>query len=222
MEKVDFDEYASNYDQILEDQLGNFGDIAYYSEYKVNIFKNLLEMESGRLLEFGCGMGRNIPYFVDKFPGFEVIGQDISESSLSLAKAANPKIAFIQDLESAKESFDVIFISNVYHHIHPDLRDKVTADLYACLRPGGRLIIFEHNPFNPVTRHMVNTCEFDDDAILLKKKETEKLFSKHGFKIDKSAYTLFFPSALKALSFTEKYMKKIPMGAQYYILFAKP
>jgi SAM-dependent methyltransferase len=221
MEKVDFDEYASNYDQILEDQLGRMGDIAYYSEYKVNIFEKLIPQSSGTLLEFGCGMGRNIPYFVNKFPGFEIIGQDISAGSLKLAKRDNPGITFLENLDKSKSTFDYIFISNVYHHIHPDLRDEVTQQLFEALKPGGQLIIFEHNPYNPITRHMVNTCEFDDDAILLKKKATEKLFQNHGFQIAKSAYTLFFPSALKSLNFTEKYLRRLPLGAQYYVLFSK-
>jgi ubiquinone/menaquinone biosynthesis C-methylase UbiE len=220
MEKVDFDEYASNYDQILEDQLGNFGDIAYYSEYKVRVMAKHIHSPK-TVMEFGCGMGRNIPYFTEAYPEAEVIGYDISESSLELARKSNPKIEFTAELESKENAFDCVFISNVYHHIHPDLRDTATAGLFRSLKPGGQLIIFEHNPYNPITRHMVNTCEFDEDAILLKKSETKKLFEKHGFKQSKGAYTLFFPSALKALSFMEPAMGFIPMGAQYYIIFKK-
>lgn len=220
MEKVDFDDYASNYDQILEDQLGSFGDVAYYSEYKVRLMAKHIPTAS-RVLEFGCGMGRNIPYFVDTYPNAEIVGYDISESSLDLAKKANPTIKFTSSLTDSPNSFDCIFISNVYHHIHPDLRDGATAGLFEALKPGGKLIIFEHNPYNPVTRHMVNTCEFDEDAILLKKKETRKLFEKHGFQQSKGAYTLFFPSALKSLNFLEPLMGFIPMGAQYYIVFTK-
>jgi len=221
MEKVDFDDYAEDYDKILENQLGNFGDIAYYSEYKVDIFSKLVHLNNGTLMEFGCGMGRNIPYFTSAYPDSKIIGYDISESSLELAKKANPGIEFTAQLDQYEDAFDAVFISNVYHHIHPDLREEATANLYKALKPGGKVIIFEHNPYNPVTRHMVNTCEFDEDAILLKKGETRRLFESAGFKQSKGAYTLFFPSALKSLSFIEPAISWIPMGAQYYILFSK-
>lgn len=220
-EKVDFDDYAARYDQILEDQLGNFGDIAYYSQYKVDIFSSLISEAPKRLMEFGCGMGRNIPFFTNHFTDSEIVGYDISESSLEIARKSNPGIEFISELNGSEGSFDSIFISNVYHHIHPDLRQDVTAELYKTLEPGGHLIIFEHNPYNPVTRHMVNTCEFDKDAVLLRKKESQNLFERNGFKLKKGAYTLFFPSALKSLNFIEKYIGGIPMGAQYYLLFEK-
>ncbi len=38
------------------------------------------------------------------------------------------------------------------------------------LKKKGRVYIFEHNPYNPVTRYLVATCEFDRDAVLFKKK----------------------------------------------------
>ena len=42
---------------------------------------------------------------------------------------------------------------------------------YACLRPKGRIYIFEHNPFNPVTRWVVKHTAIDRNAVLLKPAE---------------------------------------------------
>ncbi len=58
------------------------------------------------------------------------------------------------------------------------------------------MIIFEHNPYNPITRFMVNTCEFDKDAVLLTRKELIKIFINNGFSLIKGKYCLFFPPRL--------------------------
>jgi hypothetical protein len=41
---------------------------------------------------------------------------------------------------------------------------------YSRLKEDGHFIIFEHNPINPVTRHLVKNCPFDADAVLLSTK----------------------------------------------------
>ena len=49
------------------------------------------------------------------------------------------------------------------------------------LRPGGLVAIYEHNPLNPVTMRVVNTCPFDEHAVLLRKRETRDLVAAEGF-----------------------------------------
>ena len=117
--------------------------------------------------------------------------------------------------------FDLIFISGVYHHIPADERENVTEKIYAFLKDKGSIICFEHNPYNPLTRQMVNTCIFDDDAVLLTKEELEKTFLKEKLSVVDSGYTLFVPPKLKALNFIEKYLKWLPLGGQYYVAFKK-
>ena len=41
------------------------------------------------------------------------------------------------------------------------------------LKNDGQLIIFEHNPLNPITRKIVKECEYDEDAILLTPKKNK-------------------------------------------------
>ena len=64
MEKVDFDEYAEEYDNILREQLSFFSDDdKYFARYKVKSVHKYLTTEPKRILEYGCGTGRNLPFF---------------------------------------------------------------------------------------------------------------------------------------------------------------
>ena len=117
--------------------------------------------------------------------------------------------------------FDLIFISGVYHHIPLEEREKVTTDIKRMLKKDGYIIIFEHNPYNPITQKIVNSCEFDRDAILLTSKNLKEYFSDKNCKLEKSAYTLFFPKQLSFLRPLEKYLEKVPCGGQHYVLYKK-
>ena len=59
-------------------------------------------------------------------------------------------------------------------------------------------MIFEHNPRNPLTMRVVNRCEFDRDAILLKNEEAEGLLSQANFTDIGSRHILTVPSFNKA------------------------
>ena len=85
----------------------------------------------------------------------------------------------------------------------------------------GNLLIYEHNPYNPVTLKIVANCEFDADAELIKKKDLIKICNLNNLKLKKSGYIHFFPSKLKFLFKVEKYFKWFFLGAQYFFIFKK-
>lgn len=222
MEQVDFDKYAETYNQLLDEQLRFFDDNGeYFSEYKVKIVKNLIRTQPQKILEYGCGVGRNIKHLVTYFPDAQVSGCDVSEKSLSIAQKNNPEQDFFpindKELELRRNTYNLIFISCVFHHIQPQLRKQTTNIIADLLKPGGELFIFEHNPFNPVTRHIVNNCVWDRDAILLKPAETVELVTTTGLKLVRKNYTLFLPGFLNRFRSIEKYFAYLPLGGQYFV-----
>lgn len=223
--KVNFDDYSDSYDELMQQQHAKFGDISYYSDYKVNILKSIFKdfTSNLKILEYGCGIGRNLHGIQDLFFNAEVFAYDISNESAKIAKKNNPSIVILSEEWIADNEcfFDIIFIAGVFHHIPPRLRDSVTQRLFKLLKKRGSIVIFEHNPYNPVTQHMVSTCEFDNDAVLLSKKETINLFLKQNFILIKSNYVLFVPPKLKALNFFEKFVGWLPLGGQFYVVFSK-
>ncbi|MEJ5299410.1 MAG: class I SAM-dependent methyltransferase [Thermodesulforhabdaceae bacterium] len=230
MQKTKFDDFAINYDDLLQKQHSTFGDISYYSEYKIKLVHQISEKYFGKnlrlnILEYGCGTGRNLQYFNMMFPESNIFGFDISRNSLEIAKSRNDKAIFLWSedelLKYYNNYFDLVFVAGVYHHIPPAMRNYVTSVIKHITQRHGIVMVFEHNPYNPITRHMVNTCEFDDDAILLSKGELINLFEILGFYFLKAGYTLFFPPRLKKVSFIEKFIHWIPLGGQYYVVFKK-
>lgn len=224
MKKVDFDEYTENYNQLLREKTGFFSeDEAYFASYKVSILKSRL-VDSRHILEFGCGIGRNIPFLKSAFVGATIEGSDVSEQSLQLARSANPGVTFWREGDHADhpKKFDLIFVAGVFHHIPPAERDAVVAALFDRLVPAGDVFIFEHNPYNPITRKIVSNCPFDEDVILLKPKELIRRLESGGFHVIKREFALFFPPRLKFLLGLERGMGWLPLGGQYWVHARRP
>jgi SAM-dependent methyltransferase len=218
--KVNFDDYTSNYNYLLRERTGFFSKAeAYFARYKVDILRREVPGTTKRLLEYGCGIGRNIPFIRFAFPEARVSGSDISEASLEIARKENPGVDFFSEHDDTDtiEPYDVIFIAGVFHHIPVAERKSVMKILYRRLAPGGTIIIFEHNPFNPVTRKIVNDCPYDSDAVLLKPSELESLLTSVGFGVHRRAYCLFVPPVLSALIPFEAKIGWLPLGGQYWV-----
>lgn len=224
MNKVNFDEHAENYEKVLDKDLEFFGEeSSYFAEYKINVVKRTLGTAKPlNILEYGCGIGMNIKFFSKHFPDSKINGCDISQKSLEVAKKRNdPNVNFFsindENLSKYNDTFDLIFVSCVFHHIQPTLRENSMKNIFNLLKKNGMLYFFEHNPYNPVTTHIVNTCVWDTDAILLKPNESINLIKNAGLIVENKKYTLFFPAFLKFLRFMENFLFFLPLGGQYYI-----
>jgi len=149
-----------------------------------------------------------------------VHGVDISAESLAVAAKRNPGVDYRHyngvSLPFADQSIDVAFAVCVYHHIPVDLRPAITREVWRVLRPGGMFIIFEHNPINPLTMRVVNTCPFDADAVLLRPTETTSLMKNAGFSSIRTRHILSVPAAGRLLRNVDRAFARLPLGAQFY------
>jgi trans-aconitate methyltransferase len=217
--KVDFDHYAGEYERLAASQTRLFdADSGYFARYKIELMQRVSGLDRGAILDFGCGIGRSMPHLRALFPHADIVGCDPSAESLAVARSECPDGAFAQpqDIEPAPR-FDLIIASCVFHHIEPAKRMAALGYCLERLRPGGRLFVFEHNPYNPVTRHLVNTCPFDADAVLLTRAETVSLLKVAGLEPSAAAYCLFFPQMLAALRPLEAWLGWLPLGGQYFV-----
>ena len=82
-------------------------------------------------------------------------------------------------------------------------------------------MIYEHNPFNPMTLHAVNTCPFDANAVLLKRSQVRNILREAGMEVVKQEYRVYFPAFLKLLRPLEKYLVRLPLGAQHFVVGKK-
>ncbi len=213
-----FDANANDYDEALFNSTKSLvDDISYFAKYKIDLTKNLIKNKSpSRILEYGCGTGRNLLFLKKAFPESTIVAYDISTESLEIAKKENIDIQFISNLDEDIKKFDLIFIAGVFHHIPKEDRVSNMDIIFNLLKKDADLIIFELNPLNPVTKHITKNSYFDKDAELLRAKELLMYTKKHTDKVD-VGYTLFIPPKFKSIIFLDKYLKKIPFGGQYYL-----
>jgi len=63
---------------------------------------------------------------------------------------------------------------------------------------------------------MVSNCEFDKDAVLLRKSETERLLAEAGFREISTRFILSVPAKGRMLRGIDRLLAWMPFGAQYY------
>jgi SAM-dependent methyltransferase len=221
--RVDFDQYAGQYEAILAAQTKFFdGDSSYFARYKIELAQQIVG-SAAAILDFGCGIGRSILHLREIFPEADIVGCDPSAESLAIAREQNPTCRFMSmDALDLNCKFDLILASCVFHHIQPQDRQTAIRYCYSRLEKNGHFIIFEHNPINPVTRRLVKNCPFDGDAVLLSMRETVALMRNEHLKVDESSYCLFFPQPLAVLRPFEKYLRWLPIGGQYFVCASNP
>lgn len=224
MTKAEFDEFANTFADVTSQNTSFFdADYRYFGRYRSNIVKRLCGADVANILDFGCGIGLGVSALREVFPKARIVGCDPSQESLALARARDPDCEFLQSGAIRPiPQFDAITAVSVFHHIVPSDRDAALRYCYERLKPGGRLFVFEHNPYNPLTRHLVARCPVDRDAILLKPKETVARFNRAGFNRVAAEYCLFFPKALTVLRPLENSLGWLPLGGQYYVWGVRP
>lgn len=111
-------------------------------ENLVDYFKNKI-LTSGKVLELGCGPGRNAIYLSNH--GFDVDAVDLSELSIQWAseraKNRNLHVNFIQknifDFDIQEGVYDMVYDSGCFHHIAPHRRMNYLSLIDKALKPGG-------------------------------------------------------------------------------------
>ena len=114
-------------------------------------------------------------------------------------------------------SFDAVFAICVLHHVEPGGWDGLVADMLRVTRDGGLACVFEHNPFNPLTRRAVSNCDFDRDAVLLTMRRTVVAFIRAGATIEDRRYYLFTPFESRPTAIGERLLRRVPFGGQYVV-----
>lgn len=229
MTQQEFDVHAKNYSEVLDKSIGLSGeDSAYFAEYKIrDLHRELAERGAGsgaglRLLDFGCGVGASMPHARRYFAKAELLGVDVSEESLELARMRHGDFArfFVMtggELPAEAAALDAAYAMCVFHHVDEAMQIELLSKVRSRLKPGGLLMVYEHNPFNPLTVRVVNNCPFDENAKLIRASDMAKRCREAGFRGVQVKYRVFFPGFLKVFRFAERFLSWLPLGGQYYV-----
>lgn len=219
-----FDSYSKNYNELVNNAIRQTGyDADNLVSAKLHKLRSLfpsLSEKPFRLLDFGCGVGNLYGQVLDFFPTAIYTGVDPSKDSIRKARSRFQVAANFQEYDSREweaNGYDLIFSAGVFHHIPHAEHEALINKLSSLLNQGGRLVIWEHNPLNPVTQKIVKDCPFDEDAVLVPSKILKKHFTRVSLSNVQVIYTTFFPKFLSALNFMDPYLGWLPLGGQYLV-----
>ena len=175
-------------------------------------------------LDIGCGPG-DIHSFLAGNVG-KLVGVDVSGEAIEKASSSNPTVDYLsydgKTLPFADSTFDAAYTICVIHHVPPPQWARFAAEAFRIIRPGGIFVVFEHNPWNPLTRLAVNRCAFDHDAVLLNVGTARRLLSNAGFAEVTSRFIFFTPFQGRLGEIIDRVFGRLPFGAQYYSWGRRP
>jgi SAM-dependent methyltransferase len=225
----EFDAYADHYGTALEKGIAISGEGKdFFAEGRIRWLKGLLEargLQPQVVMDYGCGTGSATPYFFNLLQPDHLIGVDVSDKSLDVARSSFQRYSaeFVHAARyEPRGEVDVAFCNGVFHHIPLDQREGAVEFVWRSLRPGGLFAFCENNPWNPGTHLVMARIPFDRDAIKIQIPGAKRLLAKAGFVIERTDSLFYFPSALKFLRGLEPALARLPFGAQYMILVKKP
>lgn len=226
---AEFDDFADDYEQTLNQGLAFSGENKdFYAQARVEWLRDVLaplDLRPRSAIDFGCGTGTSTPLLQDVLQLERVLGVDLSERSIAVAKAryGGERREFSQLGEyEPRADFDLAFCNGVFHHIPLAERAGAVARVFRSLRPGGYWAFWENNPFNPGTQWLMRKLPFDHDAIKVSCFQARRLLRAGGFQPVRTDHLFLFPKFLARLRPLERRVAHLPIGAQYLVLAQKP
>lgn len=217
-----FDELAGNYDELLNDPLRERFAVgsAFFIQQKCRVVAERLSHLGGgrtlRVLDAGCGQGTAFQFLS---PAHRVFGCDVSPAMLCEAASRGP-VALQEPLTLpfADATFDAVYAFCVYHHIPLADQARHLGELRRVVAPGGEVMVFEHNPYNPITARIFRRAPIDQGCEMIPPPALRRLFREAGFRDLTHGYLLFVPEPLyPLLGFVERALVKLPLGGQYFV-----
>ena len=143
MPRVDYDEIARRYDEPSRDHDVDANLIAFVNEPPSITASDL------RILDVGCGTGKQLLANRVAIPEATVVGADLSIGMLQIARKRCPEAAWVQGdgtrLPFRSDAFH--YVSNQFSYPHMQHKERLVSEVLRVLRPGGRFVVTNIDPW---------------------------------------------------------------------------
>jgi len=151
----------SQFDENREDEVNILYENGSFDTIYKKAYSFLGNLNGKIVLEYGCGVGRNLIYFCSK--GAKYTGIDISNLRISKAneiirsKALGSQASAVkmnaEKLEFPDNSFDIVYGEAIIHHLDMDIAMK---EIKRAIKPNGFALFIEPRGDNPVINRFRN------------------------------------------------------------------
>jgi len=160
LRQTDFDAVAGEYDESLPAHV-----VEHYLRKRVAFIRQ--HVPPGPTLDVGCGTGVLAARLTNL--GYQIVGVDPSRGMLAQLRQARPEIPVIAGdataLPFADGTFALTYCVAVMHHVaEQDAVRKTLTEMARVTRPGGRIVVWDHNPRNPYWRLLMRRVPQDTGA----------------------------------------------------------
>lgn len=155
-----FDRIAGEYDESLPPHV-----VEHYLAKRVAYIADLIP--EGTVLDVGCGTGVLASRLADR--GYRVTGVDPSAGMLEHLRQRDTRVEAVQgsatELPFEDGRFDLAMCVAVMHHIAKpeDVRASL-GEMVRVTRPGGLVLVWDHNPRNPYWKNLMARVPQDDGS----------------------------------------------------------
>jgi SAM-dependent methyltransferase len=223
-----FDELAAVYDDTLPAHV-----VEHYLRKRTRYV--LEHCPRGTALDVGCGTGALAARLAAA--GYDMAGADPSPGMLAVLRERTSQVDAVEAPGTALPfpdgRFDVVLTVAALHHIaDPDDVRRTLAEMVRVARPGGRVLVWDHNPRNPYWgRLMARVPQDTGDERLIPEREVLAGLRGAGAEILRSEQLGLVPdfvppAGLRAAAAVERLVERTPLvrriGAHNVVLAAKP
>lgn len=224
---AEFDAYRETYRDSINQAISFSGQSLDFftkakAEYLLELFdRELPDQGPLKALDVGCGHGDIHGFVLGGGRVIDLFGVDVAETVVEEARMAHPAVNYRAydgtALPYEDGAFDAAYTICVMHHVPPSDWRRFLIEMSRIVRPGGLVAVFEHNPFNPLTRRIVNNCPIDRDAVLLRSGQLRQLASEAGLEAVRCRFIIFTPFEASIFKRLDRWLGWLPLGSQYFV-----
>ncbi len=218
MSHAHFDEIATVYDESLPPHV-----VEHYLRKRA-AFVQALSPAGSAVVDVGCGTGALAQRLAER--GYRVTGVDPSAGMLDVMRSRTPQVIAVEawgtELPLADDSFDLALTVATMHHVAlPDAVRQTLAEMVRVTRPGGRVLIWDHNPRNPYWSNLMGRVPQDTgEERLIPADEVMSGLTAAGAQVISNQQLGIVPdftprSALRAAAVAERLFERAPYVRQY-------